>query len=155
MKAGSDQLKAVYDHFKDLDWEAWEPEDIASHKEFMMTIWEFQKARDKDDKSLLTTLKRIMPSLELHFSSGQNSGMPYMKMAMGFWHGGNVLGRTGQQMRGEQVASYWNLDWKTWDYPTTQPAKIPNRKGMLTHPCLLYTSPSPRDATLSRMPSSA
>ena len=25
----------------------------------------------------------------------------------------------------------------------------------LTGPCLLYTSPSPRDATLSRMPSSA
>ena len=25
----------------------------------------------------------------------------------------------------------------------------------LTEPCLLYTSPSPRDATLSRMPSSA
>ena len=24
-----------------------------------------------------------------------------------------------------------------------------------TYPCLLYTSPSPRDATLSRMPSSA
>ena len=24
-----------------------------------------------------------------------------------------------------------------------------------TNPCLLYTSPSPRDATLSRMPSSA
>ena len=24
-----------------------------------------------------------------------------------------------------------------------------------SHPCLLYTSPSPRDATLSRMPSSA
>ena len=26
---------------------------------------------------------------------------------------------------------------------------------MSTNPCLLYTSPSPRDATLSRMPSSA
>ena len=26
---------------------------------------------------------------------------------------------------------------------------------MLASPCLLYTSPSPRDATLSRMPSSA
>ena len=25
----------------------------------------------------------------------------------------------------------------------------------ITKPCLLYTSPSPRDATLSRMPSSA
>ena len=30
----------------------------------------------------------------------------------------------------------------------------PNRKGLL-YVCLLYTSPSPRDATLSRMPSSA
>ena len=28
-------------------------------------------------------------------------------------------------------------------------------EGMLDDPCLLYTSPSPRDATLSRMPSSA
>ena len=27
--------------------------------------------------------------------------------------------------------------------------------GTLLYPCLLYTSPSPRDATLSRMPSSA
>ena len=27
--------------------------------------------------------------------------------------------------------------------------------GELVYPCLLYTSPSPRDATLSRMPSSA
>ena len=28
-------------------------------------------------------------------------------------------------------------------------------EGDLHNPCLLYTSPSPRDATLSRMPSSA
>ena len=35
--------------------------------------------------------------------------------------------------------------------PTLDP-----RKGRLSlQPCLLYTSPSPRDATLSRMPSSA
>ena len=60
-----------------------------------------------------------------------------MKMAMGFWHGGNVLGRTGQQMRGEQVSSYWNLNWKTWDYPVHQPAPIANRKGLLTHPAWL------------------
>jgi hypothetical protein len=79
----------------------------------------------------------MMPALELHFSEGQARGMPYMKMAMGFWHGGNVLGRTGQQMRGEQVTSYWNIDWKTWDYPTHQPAIISNRKGILTHPAWL------------------
>ena len=27
--------------------------------------------------------------------------------------------------------------------------------GLLSYPCLLYTSPSPRDGLLSRMPSSA
>ena len=48
-----------------------------------------------------------------------------------------MLGRSGQQMRGEQVTTYWNLDWKTWDYPTHQPAKIPHRKGILTHPAWL------------------
>ena len=35
------------------------------------------------------------------------------------------------------------------------PAAIRERLGKLSYHCLLYTSPSPRDATLSRMPSSA
>ena len=137
MKAGSDQLKRVYEYFTEFEWEMWEPDDIAPHKPFMLTIWEFRKARGGDNKSLLNSLKRMMPALELHFSDGQASGMPYMKMSMGFWHGGNVVGRTGQQMRGEQVTSYWNIDWKTWDYPPQQPATIPNRKGILTHPAWL------------------
>ena len=33
--------------------------------------------------------------------------------------------------------------------------KLPEWKTVQSYPCLLYTSPSPRDATLSRMPSSA
>ena len=137
MKAGSDQLKKVFNYFNKLEWKTWEPDDIAPHKDFMMTIWEFNKARSKDNKSLLGILKRMMNSIEVHFNNGQVNGMPYMKMAMGFWHGGNVLGRTGQQMRGEQVTTYWNIDWKTWDYPPVQPAVIPNRKGLLTHPAWL------------------
>ena len=137
MKAGADQLNKVYEYFRKFDWQTWEPGDIAPHKSFMLTIWEFSKVRGGDNKSLLNRLKRMMPALELHFSEGQARGMPYMKMAMGFWHGGNVLGRTGQQMRGEQVTSYWNIDWKTWDYPTHQPAIVPNRKGILTHPAWL------------------
>ena len=35
------------------------------------------------------------------------------------------------------------------------PSKEAKIKMVLTGSCLLYTSPSPRDATLSRMPSSA
>ena len=137
MSAGAKQMKTVYEYFKAHDWTTWEPKDIAPHKEFMLTIWEFRKAQGGDDKALLNVLKRMMPVLERHFENGQSNGMPYMKMAMGFWHGGNVLGRTGQQMRGEQVTSYWNINWKTWDYPTQQPAIIPNRKGLLTHPAWL------------------
>ncbi len=137
MTSASRELRRVYDYFRDLNWQDWKPEDIAPHRSFMLTIWEFQKVRGGDDKSLLTTLKRMMSALDLHFSQGQSNGLPYMKAPMGFWNGGNVLGRTGQQMRGEEVTTYWNLDWRTWDYPTQQPAVIENRKGLLTHPAWL------------------
>ena len=98
MADGAGQLKQVFEYFSNLDWQNWTPDDLEPHKEFLMTIWEFRKTRGGDNKSLLTTLKRLMPALELHFSDGQSNGMPYMKMSMGFWHGGNVVGRTGQQM---------------------------------------------------------
>ena len=56
--------------------------------------------------------------------------------------------------------------WENWGKgnnagPTTEPAKkAPTikkvaKKKTKKKTCLLYTSPSPRDATLSRMPSSA
>ena len=137
MKAASDELRSIYDYFKDKDWQAWQPEDVAPHEAFLKTNWEFQREKDGDYKSILRKLTRLMAGLELHFNKGQAGALPYMKNGMGFWHGGPVLGRTGQQMRGEQVTTYWNIDWKTWDYPTHQPAKISNRKGILTHPAWL------------------
>ena len=41
-----------------------------------------------------------------------------------------------------------------WNVLKTQHVK-PGKGGAFNQVCLLYTSPSPRDATLSRMPSSA
>jgi hypothetical protein len=137
MKAASESLKSIYDFFKGKDWPEWEPEDIAPHEEFLRTHWEFQREKEGDYPKILKKLQRMMDGLELHFSQGQSGALPYMKNGMGFWHGGPVLGRSGQQMRGEQVTTYWNLDWKTWDFPTPQPAKIPHRKGILTHPAWL------------------
>ena len=43
MSAGAQQMKDVYEYFKEHDWQTWEPKDIAPHKEFMLTIWEFRK----------------------------------------------------------------------------------------------------------------
>tara|TARA_B100001057_G_scaffold319868_1_gene320101 strand:+ start:4332 stop:7562 length:3231 start_codon:yes stop_codon:yes gene_type:complete len=137
MKAASDSLKSIYDKFKEKDWQAWKPEDVAPHEAFLRTHWEFQREKQGDHPKILRKLQKMMDGLELHFSEGQSGALPYMKNGMGFWHGGPVLGRSGQQMRGEQVTTYWNLNWKTWDYPTNQPAKIPNRKGILTHPAWL------------------
>ena len=137
MKAASDELRSLYNYFKDKGWEDWQPEDIAPHVAFLKKHWEFQREKDGDLNKILRKLQKLMAGLELHFSEGQSNGLPYMKNSMGFWHGGPVLGRTGQQMRGEEVTTYWNLDWRTWDYPTQQPATIPNRKGILTHPAWL------------------
>ena len=137
MKAASDALKSIYDRFKDKDWKEWEPEQVAEHEAFLRTHWEFQREKKGDFPKILRKLQKMMEGLELHFSKGQTGALPYMKNGMGFWWGGPVLGRSGQQMRGEQVTTYWNLDWRSWDYPTHQPGKVPNRKGMLTHPAWL------------------
>ena len=137
MKAASESLKSIYEKFKEKDWQAWKPEDVAPHESFLRTHWEFQREKQGDHPKILKKLQKMMDGLELHFSEGQSGALPYMKNGMGFWHGGPVLGRSGQQMRGEQVTTYWNLNWKTWDYPPNQPAKIPNRKGILTHPAWL------------------
>ena len=137
IQAASDELKSLYEYFKGKDWQAWKPEDVAPHEAFLKKHWEFQREKDGDHAKILRKLQKLMVGLELHFSKGQSGALPYMKNAMGFWWGGPVLGRSGQQMRGEQVTTYWNIDWRTWNYPTQQPAKIPNRKGMLTHPAWL------------------
>ena len=137
MTAASESLKSIYEKFKDADWQEWKPEDVAPHEAFLREHWEFQREKKGDHPKILRKLQKMMSGLELHFSNGQSGALPYMKNGMGFWHGGPVLGRSGQQMRGEQVTTYWNLDWRSWDYPSHQPAKIPNRKGILTHPAWL------------------
>ena len=68
-----------------------------------------------------------------------------------------------------EIAEYFktnihNIDsrqiYKSMDIGTAKPSKIQQKKIKhflidIEEPCLLYTSPSPRDRSLSRMPSSA
>ena len=59
----------------------------------------------------------------------------------------------GDQMRRGTVI---NPVLETSEIPKTMPADTgDDDEGCLSVPCLLYTSPSPRDGLLSRMPSSA
>ena len=64
-----------------------------------------------------------------------------------YWQNGELLSST------VNVGVSGHADHGSWSYKTTL-HEIGHAVG-LAHPCLLYTSPSPRDATLSRMPSSA
>ena len=48
-----------------------------------------------------------------------------------------------------------NMKWGALLNKKPTNKKIEELNNLLPHNCLLYTSPSPRDATLSRMPSSA
>ena len=56
--------------------------------------------------------------------------------------------------------SHSMLTWTRRNRETKQASRLPNIVELWLHvinhkPCLLYTSPSPRDGLLSRMPSSA
>ena len=142
MKAVSDLFKENYEYFKGLDWRKWTPDDLAAHAPFMTSrgLKELKEYRPGNEKKTLDLLKKFMTTAEVQFGAGQANATPFMFVGYGFWAGGNTLGRTNQQMRGEQVTSYWNIDWRTWDYPAQQPAKIPNRKGILTHPAWLIAN---------------
>ena len=142
MKAVSDLFKENYEYFKGLDWRKWTPDDLAAHAPFMKSrgLKELKEYRPGNEKKTLDLLKKFMTTAEVQFGAGQATATPFMFVGYGFWAGGNTLGRTNQQMRGEQVTSYWNIDWRTWDYPSQQPATIPDRKGILTHPAWLIAN---------------
>lgn len=142
MRAVSDSYKENYEYFKRFDWQKFTPADIAAHAPFMTSkgIKELKEYRPGGEEKTLSLLKKFMATAEVQFGAGQANATPFMFVGYGFWNGGPVLGRTNQQMRGEQVTSYWNIDWRSWDYPTQQPATIPNRKGILTHPAWLIAN---------------
>ena len=58
-----------------------------------------------------------------------------------------------EQERGITITSAATTTF--WKYPTQQGKMIDNTNDYRVNICLLYTSPSPRDEKVSRMPSSA
>lgn len=139
MTAASQRIRTIYDYFKDLDWQNFEQEDLAKHKEFLEVV----KMRGVDVKNLaskgrrnsIREFKTAMTSFTLRFDKGQTAAAPFVSFpAHGLY---NASTRTGLQLRSPEVAKFFNIQLDNWNYPSVQPAKVAHRKGMLTHPAWL------------------
>lgn len=141
MAASSAQVRKIYDYFKDKDWKNFDREKMKEHLAFfkenevrgvnVAVIATGQGGRGDAVVGFKTTMSSYTDLL----GKGQVHAVPF-SATQGH---GRTEGqtRTGRQMRGPEVAKCFNLDLANWDYPTTQPAKMVNRKGILTHPAWL------------------
>jgi hypothetical protein len=143
MTRASERLRVIYDYFEEYDWENFTEEQLYEHWPFIKkmkmrgTVFPDFETNERRRRDWVRSFKRTMASLEERLGKGQKNAIPYDELPMAYWHKGNATGRTGQVMRGHEVTTYFNIEYLDWDYPTNQPAKIPNRKGMLTHPAWL------------------
>lgn len=101
------------------------------------TVFPDFETNEKRRTNWVRTFKTQMKSLVFRFGKGQTAAAPYNATPMHYSHKGNASTRTGTQMRAPEVGVFFNIDYTNWNYPTTQPAKVANRKGMLTHPAWL------------------
>jgi len=139
MQASADRIRRIYDYFKDKDWQNFEVDDLAEHKDFIAQV----KMRGIDPNRLepggrynpLNAFKTAMTSFTLRLDKGQSDAAPYNSFPA---HGmANAQSRLGGRLQSPEVAKFFNVDMEHWDYPATQPARLPHRKGMLTHPAWL------------------
>ena len=124
MKKASDDIKKRYEYFKNMDWENFTDEQILEHKDFIIR----NGISNLRHKSHIQGVKNKLRELELRNKNGKNPD-PYESKLAGS-RGGSGLGYVS-------VARYFGIEPIEWDYPTTQPASLPNRKGILSHPAWL------------------
>jgi len=132
MQKASDRIKSIYAEFKNVDWKNYKKEDLLKHKAFLKKVKMRSINPDKLDArnrqgTTIKLFKKSMTSITGRLDKGQKEAAPF-DLYRGY---GNDF------MSGFNVARFFNLDLDNWDYKTVQPAKVENRKGMLTHPAWL------------------
>ena len=142
MQKWSDRVSKIYNHFKDLDWRNFTIEDLKKHREFLAEV--NMRGMDPRKPDLrggrmnpLVMFKREMESFDLRLGKGQTAAAPYPSFGAHNFTG--AVNPYGGQFMGPGVARLFNIDMTHWNYPTAQPAKVENRKGMLTHPAWLIS----------------
>ena len=139
MQASSDRIKKIYDYFKDLDWQNFEANDLVAHKDFLNEVKmrgvDVERIASQGRRNSIREFKTALTSFSARFDKGQTAAAPFVSFPA---HGPyNASTRTGLQLRSPEVARFFNIALDNWNYPGFQPASVPNRKGMLTHPAWL------------------
>ena len=131
-----DGWREVYETLKDTNWREQPYEVAKKHEELVWKHLRVKPAKkNKGAKRHDATLGRYMEYFENTFGKGNT---PFT--ALHWAHGFNF-----------RYAEIYNLppaagtrggysDKETWDYPVVQPFKMPNRKGILTHPAWLVAN---------------
>ena len=132
MQAAADRLRRIRDYFKDHDWKNFKNEDLVQHREFLKEV----KMRGVDPDNLAarnrqgTTLqlfKLSMSTITARLDRDQKAAAPF-DLYRGYGY---------DFMTGYHVSKFYNFRLDDWDYETQQPAKVANRKGILTSPAWL------------------
>lgn len=129
MAVAAENLRQIHEYFQDKNWREFTLDELEQHREFLTEHKVHRIGRDN-----LAPFRDIMSSIERRFDKGQVVAPPYY---LHKYFGPKVQSRTKRPFDGEEVAKSYNIDLANWDYPTVQPAKVANRKGLLTHPAWL------------------
>ena len=132
MQAASDRIKRIYAHFKDLDWKNFKKEDLLAHADFLREVKMRNIDPDRPDAgtrqgSPLQLFKLSMTSITARLDKGQREASPF-DLFRGYGY---------DFMPAYNVAMFWGIPLDNWPYATQQPAPVPNRRGLLTHPAWL------------------
>jgi mono/diheme cytochrome c family protein len=140
MAQSSAQVRKIYDYFKDKDWRNFDGLKLKEHLDFLKAnevrgVNTDLVAKSTGGKESMGGFLSTMSSYEDLLGKGQANAVPFSSTP---GHGKTeAMTRTGKQMRGPEIAKSFNIDLKNWNYPVTQPTKMQNRKGILTHPAWL------------------
>jgi hypothetical protein len=135
MQAASDRIKSIYAYFKDLNWKKFTNEDLVKHAEFLRKV----KMRSVDPDNLqarnrqgttLQLFKLSMESITARLDKGQKEAAPF-DLYRGYGY---------DFMVAYNVSKFYDIPMDNWHYETIQPARVPHRKGMLTHPAWLIAN---------------
>ena len=139
MTTATELIRKIYEYFKDKDWQNFDAEKLTAHISFLkenpmpgLNLEVIGKVGGRSDQ--VKIFQGMMSDYTQRLGKGPTVTAPFSSV---FGVPSAAKTRTGKNLGGAEVAKSFNLDMTSWNYPATQPAKMANRKGMLTHPAWL------------------